>query len=144
MFAFTDTKAICDEGAWVHLKDNGVKAYLDGDKEKPIRVKLLGPDSPKLQEKLRKIAAKEMKARAGDVALAKMSVPQIEEFLKERSGTDAVHFAAATVAWENMPEGADFSEEAALELYVKYPAIIRQLFEEAGSIADFLELASKS
>lgn len=148
MFKFTDTKALSDAGAWIHLKDNGVPAYLDAEKKLPIRVKVLGPDSPILQEKIRKRSAKKLKEKAGAPGIKKMSIPEIEAFLAETMEQPAQDWADATIDWENMPQldgqPVSFSPEAAVEIYTRYPAITRQLTEDAGSISDFLEIAEKA
>lgn len=149
MFTFTDTKDISDAGAWVHLKDGGRLAYLDGDAgEKPIRIKVLGGDSPILQERLRKRSARKLKAQNNDKPLAKRSIGEIEDFLEETIDGDAEMWADAAIAWENIPgpdgKPIDLTRDAAFELFSAYPAIVRQLNEDAGRIEDFLELAKKS
>ncbi len=149
MFTFTDTKDISDAGAWVHLKDNGRLAYLDGDAaEKPIRIRVLGGDSPILQERLRKRSARKLKAQSSDKPLAKRSIGEIEDFLEETIDGDAEMWADAAIVWENIPgpdgKPIDFTRDAAFELFSAYPAIVRQLNEEAGRIEDFLELAKKN
>lgn len=145
---FTDTKKLSEDGAWVHVKDMGKPAYLDGDKKKPIRIKVLGPDSPTLQEKARKRVAKRLKANGGSVDMSKMSQVEIEAFLENSQGAECENWADATIAWENMPapEGGaqDFTASAAETLYAAYPAITRQLAEEAGGIDDFLALAAEN
>ena len=126
---FTDTKKISEAGAWVHLKDGRKPAYWTDDKgavdeSRPARIKMLGPDSETLQKRARKRVA------------------------KRNSGAPAENMADATLTWENIP-GADgkpleFSPDNALWLYEAYPAIVRQLREEAGEIDDFLELAGQN
>jgi hypothetical protein len=153
MFAFKDTKKICDEGAWVHIKDGPRRAYLTGedgtpDETKPVRIKVLGPDSPTLQFKARKRVAARIKKSGGSFDMGKMSQLEIEAFLEENSGAESENWADATVAWENIPDGSggvvEFSPGKAEELYGQYPAIVRQLKDEAGEIDDFLALAEKS
>lgn len=145
---FTDTKKICETGTWVHVKDMGKPAYLDGDEEKPIRIKVLGPDSPTLQSRSRKRVARRLKDNGGSIDMSKMSQFEIEAFLENSQGAEPENWADATLAWENMPaeDGGtqNFSAEAAEALYGAYPAITRQLAEEAGSINDFLALARQS
>lgn len=153
MFAFKDTKKICDDGAWVHLKDGPRLAYLTGkdgnpDKTKPVRIKVLGPDSPTLQAKARKRVAARIKKSGGSVDMGKMSQIEIEAFLEENSGAEAENWADATLTWENIPDGnggiMDFSPGRAEELFATYPAITRQLKDEAGGIDDFLALAESN
>jgi len=144
MFNFTDTVQLSEDGAWVHLRDRGRLAYLGGDKEKPVRIKVRGPDSPTLQAALRKVNAKKMKENAG-ADLAKMSIGDVEELLEQGKDSIANTWRMATITWENMPDGEGnalpFSDEAARALYEGHPAIVRQLSEDAGSVEDFLELA---
>lgn len=150
MFTFKDTKKISDDGAWVHLKDGPRLAYLsdkDGkpDHSKPVRIKVFGPDSPTLQAKMRKRVAARIKKSGGSVDMSKMSQIEIEAFLEENSGAEAENWTDATITWENIPDGnggvLDFSPGNAEALYDAYPAIIRQLKEDAGGIDDFLALA---
>lgn len=153
MFKFTDTRAISDQGAWVHLKDGHRLAYdldKDGnpDPSKPVRIKVYGPDSAILQGKARKRVAARIKARGGTTDLGRMSESEIVAFLETNSGADAENWADATMAWENIP-GADgnpleFNQQNAEWLYKTYPAIVRQLRAEAGEIDDFLSLAGKA
>lgn len=150
MFNFTDTKKISDDGAWVHIKDGPRRAYLtdkDGnpDESKPVRIKVLGPDSPTLQSKARKRVAARIKKSGGSVDMGKMSQIEIEAFLDENSGAEAENWADATLTWENIPDGKggvlEFSPGNAQMLYEAYPAIVRQIKDEAGDIDDFLALA---
>lgn len=153
MFQFTDTKKISDNGAWVHLKNGHRPAYLTDDKgepdhDKPVRIKILGPDSTILQGKARKRIAARIKARGGSVDLSRMSQTEIEAFLESNSGADAEGWVDATIGWENIP-GADgkpleFSEDNVEWLYKTYPAILRQIRAEAGDIDAFLDLAGQS
>lgn len=152
-FQFTDTRKMSDDGAWVHLKDGHRPAYdLDDngepDASKPVRIRVLGPDSEILQTRARKRVAARIKARGGSVDLSRMSEAEIEAFLEFNSGADAQNWADATIEWEHIP-GADgkplpLTAENAEWLYSAYPAITRQLREEAGDIDGFLSLAGKS
>jgi hypothetical protein len=151
MFKFTDTKTLCEQGAWVHLKDNGKPAYLDGedgkpDKSKPIRVKVRGVDSPTFQEKTRQRSARNITEHGGKVDVRKMSESEIEDFLALRQQNDPETWVDATITWENMPgldgKVMEFSEDAAREVYHAFPAIVRQLNVEAGQIDDFLALTA--
>lgn len=147
MFNFTDTKALSEQGAWVHLKDNGRPAYWTGedgkvDKSRPVRVKVFGPDSPTLKDRARARAAKMLKERGANAEFKKMSVGEIEALIEDGEQTRAENCADQTMDWENMP-GPDgqplpFSREAALTVYQAYPQIV----DDAGDIKDFLALNS--
>ena len=152
---FKDTRKISETGAWVHVKDGYRGAYLEGedgqpDESKPIRIKMLGPDSDTLQRRARKRVASRLRASGGNIDLSKMSEDQIEAMLENNSSSLAENMADATLTWENMPnpdnlsELLAFSPEAAEDLYIRFPAIARQLKHEGGEIDDFLALASKS
>lgn len=151
MFKFTDTKALCEDGAWVHIKDGGKRAYWinpngEPDEDRPIRIKVRGVDSPTFQEKTRRRAAKKLKESGVNRDVSKMSITEIEALLEGQSENGAETWADATITWENMPgdDGAplEFTPEAALKCYEAYPAIVRQLNDEAGRIDDFLDLIS--
>lgn len=151
MFQFTDTKALSETGAWVHIKDNGRPAYWPGkdghpDKSKPVRVKVLGPHSETYKDRARRRAAKAVKEYGGGLDFKKMSIGEIEEVISKGEDTAAQEWADRTVAWENMPgpDGAamDFSTENALAVYARYPNITAQLADDAAGIDDFLALTS--
>jgi hypothetical protein len=151
MFQFTDTKALSENGAWVHIKDNGRPAYWpddDGkpDRNKPVRVKVLGPHSETYKERARRRAAKAVKETNGSVNFSKMSIGEIEEMIEKGEDASAKNWADRTIDWENMPgpdgEPISFSAENAMLIYTSYPNIIAQLDEDAGEIGDFLDLTS--
>lgn len=150
---FTDTRRISEAGAWVHIKDGRRPAYWvdekgNVDEDRPVRIKMLGPDSETLQKRSRKRVAKRIKSAGGSMEMSKMSSAEIEEMLENNSGAVAENMADATLTWENVPgedgKPLEFSAENALWLYETYPAIARQLQDEAGDIDDFLELAAKN
>lgn len=145
MFAFIDTIALSEKGAWVHLRQKKKKAYLHDDQgnpdlSKPIRIKIYGPDSPTLQAKARARAAQITKERADLGEIGDLSEKVIEGLLEEKQALLPQTWADATMGWENMPEGLVFSEEEALKLYEGYPDITRQLIKEGQDMDDFLEL----
>jgi len=154
MFQFTDTKAASEKGAWVHLKDRKQPAYWPGkdgrpDKSRPVRVKVLGPDSPTLQERMRKAAARRLKETGGTIDMSKMSQSEIEAFLANAEDYEPENWALATIDWENMPDTdgkgeLEFSREAAQAVYARFPSILRQLKDEASDPDDFLALAEQS
>lgn len=153
MFTFTDTKTLSDNGAWVHLKNGHSPAYLTGkdgepDTSKPVKIRVLGPDSPVLQAKVRKRIAARIKTRGGGIDLSRMSQSEIEAFLEKNSGAEAESWVDATVEWMNVP-GADgkeleFNAKNVEWLYNSYPAIVRQLNKDAGDIDAFLALVGGS
>lgn len=148
MSAFLDTVALSEGGAWVHLIDMQTKrpAYADDEEAKPVRIRRLGPDSVKLQERLRRRAAAMAKAEAGRQDIGKMAEAEIVAMIERREAS-AIHDAAdATIGWENVP-GPDgkplaYSEAAAVELYTRFPAIRRQVIE-MGALDAFIEAAAK-
>jgi len=149
---FTDTRKISEDGAWVHVKDGRKKAYRDNedgteDKNRPIRIKVLGPDSKTLQGRIRARMAKITKAHGG-MNIDQMSEGELVEFMEENSGRLAENMADATIEWENMPDGnggnLPCTVENAVWLYDAYPAILRQLRAETSEIDDFLTLAKRS
>lgn len=151
MFKFTDTKALSDEGAWVHIKEHGRKAYWPDDKgwpdkSKPIRIKVLGEHSETYREAARKRSAKLVKDRSGSLTLEKMSIGEIEDLIERGENAKAEDWADRTIDWENVPspDGTplEFSRENALMIYTGYPKIIAQLEHDAGEIDDFLALIS--
>ena len=153
MFKFTDTKALSDAGAWVHIKDGPRPAYWpdkkgEPDLDKPVRIKVMGPDSPAFQKKARRRTAERIKRMGGSFDMGKMSQMEIEAFLDENQDVDSENWTDATIAWENIPDEngkpLEFNEINAEWLYETYPAIVRQLKDEAGDIDDFLALAGAS
>jgi hypothetical protein len=153
MFKFTDTKAISESGAWLHIKDGAQPAYLTGkdgnaDKSKPIRIKFMGPHSPTVQTKMRKRTARKLKETGGKVDIGKMATLEIEALLESGEATDAGNWSDATLNWENMPamegEGVmDFTPDNAEALFLSFPMILAQLKDEGGDINDFLGLANQ-
>lgn len=151
---FVDSIGLSEKGVWVHIKDRsfpGGLAYWSDDegnvdKSRPVRIKLLGPDSPTLQELACVRVAERYKSAA---ALDKdLPVAQIVQVLSNNRKNMVEDMADATIAWENVPgadgEPMEFSHDNAMWLYGAYPSILRQVRAEAGDIDSFLATAAKS
>lgn len=155
MFNFPNTPEICDAGAWVHLKVNGRAAYLPGkdgepDASKPIRIRIMGGDSPILQERHAKRLARAMKAEGDGVDMSRMSEAEVIARIKEAPEQRAEALADAVITWENVlgldGKPVPFTPEAAKNLFANYPGIRRQVEAFAGedNIEAFLDLAGRN
>lgn len=149
MFKFTDTKALSEAGAWVHIQDDGRPAYWPDkkgkpDKSKPVRIKVYGPDSETFKEKARKRAAKLLKETGGKNDFGKMGLSEIEALIERGEENGPAEWADRTITWENVPgeDGSpcEFTHAAAEALYANYPSIIAQLAQDAAERSDFLAL----
>lgn len=153
MFGFTDTKALSEAGAWVHITnaDTGRPAYWldkDGtpDKSRPVRIKVMGGDAPELQRRIAKRAAKLIKKRGSKTDITKMSEAELAATIEEAPEGKAEDAADATIGWENIP-GSDgkpvpFSRENAVALYLAFPAVVRNVQAiTGGDMADFISAA---
>lgn len=155
MFAFTDTKALCTAGAWIHLSDvmTGRPAYWTGkdgkaDLSRPCRIKVMGGDSPELQRRIAKRAAKIIRSRNGSKTdVAKMSEAELVALMEEAPASKAEDAADATLTWENIP-GSDgnpveFTRENAVALYTAFPSVTRDVEAVTGDLAVFIEIAAQ-
>ncbi|MEN9060002.1 hypothetical protein [Ponticoccus litoralis] len=146
MFQFTDTKALSEDGAWVHIKDGSRPAYWPGkdgkpDLSRPVRIKVYGPHSETFKDRARKRAANLLRERGGGINLAKMSAAEIEAFIEQQEDNAAAVWADRTMTWENVPgpegEPLAFSHDAAASLYAAYPSVLNQLAADSSEIEDF-------
>lgn len=116
-----------DTGRFVHLKSpvdipaeeirKGDLLYLEGDKDKPIRFKILGKEGSRFE----KIMIDEAEALKDLVASGK-SLSEADKILRQRD-----LFVKCTEGWENVPQGwvdgtdddapTPFSNESAAKLY---------------------------
>lgn len=149
-----DTRSLSESGAWVHLTDveTGAPLYWTDAKGKedatrPVRVRVLGPDSVVAQKRANARAAEQIKRTRGQTNFAEMSVEQIVGVLEGVERDRAESMADATVDWENVP-GADgepmgFSVAAAADLYARIPWVLDQLAKVQGDRARFISAARK-
>lgn len=115
-----DTVSASEEGAWLHLRrpDNREPAYLDEDQERPVRIKLKGPDSDTWTEFQRKAL------RGG----------KDNKTLEETVRHDAKLMARMTLDFENIPDDdeedgvAEYSFENAYKLHLDYKDIRMQAY----------------
>jgi len=146
-----DSVSTSEAGAWLHLTNlrTDAPAYVTGkdgtpDMTKPMRVKLIGMDAPAAKVKARKRATDILKRRGGKMDFAKMSPAQIGAVIDE--GQEGLVQAAVdqTIGWENLSldgKPAEFSEEAALAIYRKYPSILDEVTEFLKDRANFFAQA---
>jgi len=146
-----DSVSTSEAGAWLHLTNlrTDAPAYVTGkdgtpDMTKPMRVKLIGMDAPAAKVKARKRATDILKRRGGKMDFAKMSPAQIGAVIDE--GQEGIVQAAVdqTIGWENLSldgKPAEFSEEAALAIYRKYPSILDEVTEFLKDRANFFAQA---
>lgn len=108
-----DTVSASEEGAWLHLRSPGTDERVYNGKNKPLRIKLKGPDCDawtSFQRKAMKGQGKKDDRSLEDVALE-----------------DSKLFAKMTLAWENMPaEVGECNYENAIKLYLNYKDIRMQ------------------
>lgn len=136
-----DTESICEEGAWMHLliPDSEEKAYLDAESakpQKPMRIKLKGPECDHWQAFLRK-----------------SSKPSAQEEAKKQDPSetklhDAQLLAKMTLGWENIPDDnekpIEFSKDSAIKLYMSYADIRRQALNFIMRRQNFTKGAAKA
>lgn len=106
-----DTESVSERGEWLHLAVPGTEehAYLDDEQEKPLRIKLKGPDSDTW-------TAFQRKALRADNKKDKRTT-------KEIAKEDAQLFARMTLEVENIPEYENPDREQLVEMYTKYKDI---------------------
>lgn len=141
-----DTVSASEKGTWVHLinQETGQPAYARGedgneDMGKPVRIRVLGPDSPTYKRKAADRVAHNMKKHAG-ADLKKMSHAQIVGLIDRGAINRAEDAADATIDWENLPlpkELAKFSTENAAAVYTGYPQILAIVDAGRSNHADF-------
>ena len=125
-----DTESASETGSWLHLTKPGTDgelAYADKTSDKPLRIKLKGPDSgtwTAFQRKAMKASAKKDTRTAQEIAREDSSL-----------------FARMTLETENIPgyEGAD--ESALIDMYIKYKDIRIQALRWVMNQENFTQLA---
>jgi len=146
---FFDTVSASENGAFVHLTNmrTQASAYVTGkdgkeDETKPIRIKVLGPDSAEFRTKARKRAGKMIKQRAGKMDFGKMTEAQVLSVITDGEDSKLHDAIDATVGWENINldgKPAEFSAENVEKLYRKYPAITAEVNEFIENRANFFD-----
>ena len=125
-----DTESASESGSWLHLTKPGTDgdlAYADKVTDKPLRIKLKGPDSGTWTAFQRKA----MRA----------SGKKDDRTAKEIAREDAKLFARMTLETENIP-GYEKADEAALvEMYLKYKDIRMQALKWVMQKENFTQLA---
>ena len=146
-----DSVSAAEAGAWLHLTNlrTDAPAYVTGkdgapDLSKPMRIKLIGMDAPAAKAKERKRATSILKRRGGKMDFAKMTEAQLGALVDE--GQEGIVQAAVdqTIGWENLSldgKPVEFSEEAALAIYRKYPSILEEVTEFLKDRANFFAQA---
>jgi hypothetical protein len=110
-----DTEASSEAGSWLHLSipgTDGEPAYADKEREKPLRIKLKGPDSDTWTSYQRKA----MKSQG------KKDTRTAKEIARE----DAQLMARMTLDIENIPGYAGSEFNSLVDLYLKYKDIRMQ------------------
>ena len=146
-----DSVSASEAGAWLHLtnlRTNG-PAYVTGkdgapDLTTPMGLHLIGMDAPASKAKARKRATDILKRRGGKMDFAKMSPAQIGAVIDE--GQEGIIQAAVdqTIGWENLSldgKPVEFSEDAAIAIYRKYPSILDEVTEFLKDRANFFAQA---
>lgn len=110
-----DTESVSESGEWLHLTIPGTDehAYADEEQQKPLRIKLKGPDSNTWTSFQRKALRSDNK--------------KDNRTPKEVSKEDAQLFARMTLEVENISDDEiDYSEadkEQLVQMYLKYKDI---------------------
>jgi hypothetical protein len=136
-----DVKTLADTGVWMTVKQFNSDEPLLDKKGKPVRLKLLGPDSDVYRDFAR---AQIRKRLASDAAGTTQAVPDFDDIDRETN----ILFAKLTVAWEgiNSPDGkpVPYDHETALKLFADFPVLREQLDRFVNERANFLKASSKS
>lgn len=136
-----DTETASNKGATLTLlkPDTKEPALF---KEKPITIRLLGPDSDVYTKH---IQAKAKEARHNAAKGKKESAIDFDKIKREASEL----YAGMTLSWDNMPaedgkSTVDFSKDAALQYYMKYKDIRVQVGNFIGEQENFIEASLKA
>lgn len=119
-----DTESASEDGAWLHLTKPGTEGELAyAGKDKPLRIKLKGPDSDTWTSYQRKAIKSQ----------GKKDTRSAKEIARE----DAQLFARMTLELENIPgyENAEFS--GLVDMYLKYKDIRMQALRFALNQENF-------
>ena len=125
-----DTESASESGSWLHLAKPGADgdlAYADKTTDKPLRIKLKGPDSgtwTAFQRKAMKDSGKKDTRTAKDIALE-----------------DARLFSRMTLETENIPGYAATDHADLVDMYFKYKDIRMQALKWVMKQDNFTQLA---
>jgi len=125
-----DTESASETGSWLHLTKPGTDgdlAYAGKGTDKPLRIKLKGPDSGTW-------TAFQRKAMKGS---GKKDTRTAKEIARE----DANLFARMTLETENIPGYQDADEAALIDMFVKYKDIRMQALRWVMNQENFIQLA---
>ena len=125
-----DTESASETGSWLHLAKPGTDgdlAYAGKGTDKPLRIKLKGPDSGTW-------TAFQRKAMKGS---GKKDTRTAKEIARE----DANLFARMTLETENIPGYQDADEAALIDMFVKYKDIRVQSLRWVLNQENFIQLA---
>ena len=128
-----DTESSSEEGSWMHLALPGTEgelAYADKEREKPMRIKLKGPDSDTWTSYQRKA----LKAQG----------KKDNRTAKEIAREDAQLMARMTLAIENIPGYSDSEFNSLVDLYLKYKDIRIQALMYAINRENFTQALPNS
>jgi hypothetical protein len=104
-------------------QDTEEKLYFDDDKKKPVRIKVMGPDSDPWTAFARKHQNQSKMKSNDDVELE-----------------EAKLYAKMTIAWENIPkEAGECTHENALKLYKKYKGVRVQITQFVVDRSNFTQ-----
>jgi hypothetical protein len=120
-FKGMDTKTLSEEGVDMPVRSMGGKPLRDKH-DKPVTIKLLGPDSMVYRKANRDMVRKRVRANA---------VGETETSFDDEDAENISLLARLTVGWSgvNDPKGdpIPFSYDAAVQLYTRYPVIRDQV-----------------
>jgi len=125
-----DTESASETGSWLHLTKPGTDgdlAYAEKGTDKPLRIKLKGPDSGTW-------TAFQRKAMKGS---GKKDTRTAKEIARE----DANLFARMTLETENIPGYQDADEAALIDMFFKYKDIRVQSLRWVLNQENFTQLA---
>jgi len=126
-----DTESASESGSWLHLTKPGTDgdlAYAEkGNTDKPLRIKLKGPDSGTW-------TAFQRKAMKGS---GKKDTRTAKEIARE----DANLFARMTLETENIPGFEVVDENVIFDMYFKYKDIRMQALRWVMNQENFTQLA---
>lgn len=136
-----DTETASNKGATLTLlkPDTKEPALF---KDKPITIRLLGPDSDVYTKH---IQAKSKEARRNAAKGKKESDLDFEKIKREASEL----YANMVLSWDNMPtedgkSTLDFSKDAAMAIFMKYKDIRIQVGNFIGEQENFIEASLKA
>lgn len=144
-FQFSDSfanKSSSEQGFWFQLRDEkGKKLFADGAEQlKPVRLKILGPDSAIAREYASKGQTEALR-KATDLMVGRDTDEETEADREKIEIENISRTADLVVAWENVLDRSGhevpLSRAAKIALFTKAPAARGQVLTEHQKRANF-------